>query len=59
MDTQTDEFDFFPFGTPSAVCESNIRKAGPLGSNRDDAAVAERDNRRVLRSKRPSRSKVR
>lgn len=58
MDTQTDEFDFFPFGTP-AVRESDIRKAGPLGSNRDDVAVAERDNRRVLRSKRPSRSKVR
>lgn len=55
MDTATPtaetEFDFFPFGDPP--------KPSSAGRKSEDAKIAEEDNRRVLRSKRPSRSKVR
>lgn len=57
MDTATPttadtEFDFFPFGDGDQPKPSSGRKS-------EDAKIAEEDNRRVLRSKRPSRAKVR
>lgn len=55
MDTATpttadSEYDFYPFGDPPKPT---------AGRKSEDAKIAEEDNRRVLRSKRPSRAKVR
>ena len=56
-----EDLDFFPFGEPSTCrppARVSTRKAGPRSLNRSDAAIAAKDNARVMRTPPKSQSKV-
>lgn len=48
---QAEDLDFNPFPAPQSapVVRPSLKGTGPRSLNRDDAAVAERDNRRVMK----------